>query len=228
MKGTPVMRKPRLLALGLLLPLLLSACQSSGAVAKDSAASFAALLTAMPDRVSPDENIGVYALEISIGSDRFLWSRDFSKSIYDVWLETDILPFVEAGLDTAKLPEGMIHEGSLILGTDLSNQPPGFEGEATPQKAFEQIAKYKRDSIKFFSSEDRYGIDLGDGHMFEWAKNLQTSEKDIVFVLDPKPFADAGADPDKIPGWTFTKAETADAKGNAVQADRLVKAFHIQ
>jgi hypothetical protein len=227
MKGMIATRKTNLLAIWLL-PLMLSACQSTDAVAKDSAASFGALLALMQDRISPDESIGGYALEISIGSDRFLWSRDFSSSVYDARLETDIMPFVEAGLDTSKLPEGMVHEGSLILGADFGNQTPGFEGEATPQKAFEQIAKYKRDSIKFYSSEDRYGIDLGDGHMFEWAKSLQTSDKDIVFVINPKPFTDAGADPNKIPGWTFAKAETGDAKGNAVQADRIIKAFHIQ
>jgi hypothetical protein len=223
------MRKARLLDLGLLLPLMLSACQSPDVVARDSAASFGTLLAAIPDRITPDDNIGGYALEAPDGSARFLWSQDFSRgSVYDVWLETDIMPFVEAGLDTAKLPEGVVHEGLIIVGADFGKQPPGYPGEATAQKAFEQIVKYKRDSIKYNKAADQYSIDLGGGHMFEWAGKFAENDKDIVFVLNPQPFTAAGTDPNKIPGWTFAKVEKVDGKGNTVQADMLLKPFNIQ
>ncbi len=212
-----------------ILPLmLLSACQSLDVVARDSTASFDALIKAVPEDIMPDDNIGGYALEAPDGSARFLWSQDFSQSVYDAWLETDITPFVEAGLDTTRLPEDMVHEGLLIIGADFGNEPPSYSGEATPIKAYEQIVKYKRDNIGYHAALDHYGINLDGGHMFEWAKNLQTNDKDIVFVLSPQPFLDAGADPNKIPGWVFAKVETMEDKGNNVQVDKLLKPFNIQ
>ncbi len=39
---------------------------------------------------------------------------------------------------------------------------------------------------------------LGNGNMFEWAKDMQKNDKDIVFVLNPQPFIDAGVDPAKV------------------------------
>ncbi len=222
------MQRKHLLALWFLLLLPLSACRSLDVVARDSTTSFEAIINGMPDRVVPDENIGGYALEAPDGSARFLWSNDFSNSAYDVWLETNIAPFVEAGLDTTRVPEDIIHEGLLVIGTDLGSKPPSYEGEATPMKAYGQIVQYSRDSIGYHAALDHYGISLGGGHMFEWAKDVQTNDKDIVFVLDPRPFADAGADPNAIPGWVFAKVETEDSKGNKVQTDKLLKAFNIQ
>ncbi len=223
------MQRKLLLAFGILSLMALPACQSPGVVARDSAASFDALVRAVPDRVTPDESIGGYALTAPDGSARFLWSKDYSQgSVYDAWLETDVMPFVEAGLNTGKLPEGMVHEGTLVVGADFGNQPPGYSGEPTPQKAYEQIVKYSGDSIGYYAAPDHYGIDLGGGHMFKWAKDLQTNDKDIVFVLDPKPFLDAGVDPDKIPGWLHTKVEIIDPKGIKVQADKLLKPFNLK
>lgn len=222
------MRKRRFFPF-LILPLLvLSACQAPDVAARDSAASFDALLKAMPDYIMPDDSIGGYALEAPDGSARFLWSQDFNQSVYDAWLETDITPFVEAGLDTARLPEDMVHEGLLLLGADFGSEPPDYSGEATPQKAYEQIVKYRPDNIHYLPKSDHYGISLGGGHMFQWAKNLQTNDKDIVFVLDPQLLSSAGADPNKVPGWMLLKVETIDGKGNKVQADKLLKPFPIQ
>ena len=213
----------------LLLPLALTACQGLDVVGNGSAASFDALIQAMPNRVMPDENIGGYALEAPDGSTRFLWSQDFSQdSVYDAWLETDITPFVEAGLQTGRLPEGMVHEGILVLGVDFGSNPPSYTGEPTPLKAYGEIIQSGRESIGYHAALDHYGVNLGGGHMFEWAKDMSANDKDIVFVLNPKPFADAGADPDKIPGWLHAKVDIMNAKGKRVQADKLLKPFNIQ
>ena len=222
--------KKKLVCLLLVLPLfVITACQSLDVVGSGAKSSFDALSKAMPDGVTPEDAIGGYALTSPDASARFLWSRDFSKSpVYDAWLETDILPFVEAGLDTAKLPEGMVHEGLLVVGADVGSQAPGYTGEATPQKAFEQFVTYARDSIGYHDALAHYGISLGGGHMFEWAKDIKANDKDIVFVLDPAPFMAAGADPAKIPGWVFAKVDTMDDSGKKVQVDKLLKPFNIQ
>ncbi len=210
------------------LSVLLNACQAPSASARDSIASFDALLKALPDHVGPDDSIGGYALESPDGSTRFLWSRDYSTSVYDAWLETDIMPFVEAGLDTTRLPEGIVHEGLLVMGADFGSNPPSYPGEATPLAAFGEIAKHKPDSLQYLKAPDHFVIDLGGGNLFEWASNIQAGDKDIVFVLDPLILSGAGVDPSKVPGWMFARVDTIDGKGNRVQADKLLKPFNIQ
>jgi len=69
---------------------------------------------------------------------------------------------------------------------------------------------------------------LGDGNMFEWAKNLSANDKDIVFVLAPEPFIAAGTDPAKIDGWAFAKVTVDDANGKPVQVDKILKPFNLR
>jgi len=68
---------------------------------------------------------------------------------------------------------------------------------------------------------------VGDGSLFEWAKNLNTNDKDIVFVLNPEPFIMAGVDPNSIEGWTFTKVPVDDDKGKMIEVDKILKPFDL-
>lgn len=88
--------------------------------------------------------------------------------------------------------------------------------------------KFQRVRIGYHEALDHYGIKLGNGNMFEWAKNMATNDKDIVFVLNPEPFIAAGADPSRIDGWIFAKVETKDDKGKPILADRLLKPFNLR
>jgi hypothetical protein len=63
--------------------------------------------------------------------------------------------------------------------------------------------------------------------MFEWAKNLATNDKDIVFVLALEPFIAAGTDPAKIEGWAFTKVTVDDVNGKPVLVDKILKPFNL-
>jgi hypothetical protein len=74
---------------------------------------------------------------------------------------------------------------------------------------------------------DHYGINLGDGNLFEWAKNLNTNDKDIVFVLNPEPFIKAGVDPNRIEGWIFAKVPVEDEKGRMIEVDKILKPFDL-
>lgn len=47
-----------------------------------------------------------------------------------------------------------------------------------------KIVEKSRDSIGYHAALDHYGIDLENGNMFEWAKDISTNDKDIVFVLN--------------------------------------------
>jgi hypothetical protein len=75
---------------------------------------------------------------------------------------------------------------------------------------------------------DHYGVSLGDGNLFEWAKDMNANDKDIVFVLNPEPFIAAGADPARVSGWVFDKVTVDDENGKPVQVDKLLKPFEIR
>jgi hypothetical protein len=74
---------------------------------------------------------------------------------------------------------------------------------------------------------DHYGVSLGDGNLFEWAKDMAANDKDIVFALNPAPIIAAGADPARIAGWTFTKVTVDDENGKPVEVDKILKPFDL-
>jgi hypothetical protein len=64
--------------------------------------------------------------------------------------------------------------------------------------------------------------------MFEWAKDMSANDKDIVFVLNPKPFIDAGVDPDRVEGWVFARVTVDDESGKPVELDKFLKPFNLR
>lgn len=143
-------------------------------------------------------------------------------------LEFEAKPFIDAGLDPDKLPESIVYyEDKLMVGTKLGNDELKYKGEATPLAAYEQIVAKYRDSIGYHTALDHFGVKLGDGNMFEWAKTLSTNDKDIVFVLNPEPFIAAGADPDAVEGWVFAKVPVEE-EGKTIEVDKLLKPFNLK
>lgn len=105
-------------------------------------------------------------------------------------------PFLKAGLDVKKLPESIVSEGaSLYIHQDYIAD------------SVETLIRKQREKVSYHEALDHYGIDMGNGNKFEWAKDLAKNDKDIVFVLNPKPFADAGVDPNKVDGFVYTEVE---------------------
>lgn len=205
-----------------------TACNKVDVVADTSIKSFEKVLNAASDQVSEDTEYGGWSITAPDGSVKFVWSKDFNQTkIYDVLLELDAQPFLNAGLDTDRLPEGMLVGDNIIVGTDLGNDSLTYNGKVTPVKSYEQIVKLYRDSITYHMSLDHYGVDLMNGNMFEWAKDMTKNDKDIVFVLDPQVFVDAGVDPQNIDGWVFAKVETMDEKGKEIEVEKLLKPFDL-
>ncbi len=208
---------------------ILASCTQLDVVGTDSTRSFEKMLASATSLVSEDEMNGGWSLMAPDGSVRFIWSRDFSKSpIHDVMLELDAAPFVNAGLDVSKLPAGMAYDTMLMVGAKLGNQAIAYSGEVTPLASFKKLMELKREAIKYHAALDHYGVDLHDGNAFEWAKDMSTNDKDIVFVLDPKVFIDAGVDPDQVEGWVFAKVNTMDANNKPIEVDKFLKPFSLQ
>jgi hypothetical protein len=141
----------------------------------------------------------------------------------------DAEPFVAAGMDVDKLPEwASLKDGVVTIGKKLSRGPLKYEGDITPASSFERIVELDRESIGYHAALDHYGIAVADGFMFEWAKDMSKNDKDIVFVLDPKIFIDAGTDPSKAEGWTYAKVPLEDSRGRKFEAEKFLKAFNLK
>ncbi len=209
--------------------LFLAGCQQSDIVGNTAKTSFKTILEAVPDQVTEDEMNGGWSLSAPDNTVRFIWSKDYSKSpIHDVMLEFDAAPFMKAGLDVGKLPAGLAYEDKIMLGTKLGNDELKYDGEATPETSFNQVVKLYRESIGYHEVLDHYGVDLGNGNKFEWAKDTKTNDKDIVFVVDPEIFIDAGVNPDQVDGWIYTSVEMMDEKGKKIEVMKFLKPFDLQ
>ncbi|MDR0852087.1 MAG: hypothetical protein LBN36_06295, partial [Clostridiales Family XIII bacterium] len=152
------------------------------------------------------------------GQAYFVWRNDSTS----LWV--DSRPFVAAGLDLSKL-ENVNGDWLVFLssGFDMLNE----NVESTAQKQFETDAKALRDSISYHTALDHYGISFGDGNMFEWAKDVSTNDKDIVFVLNPESLINAGVDPNAVEGWVFAKVPV-EIDGKQVEVDKLLKPFDLK
>ncbi len=230
MKGK--IKKPALMGLLLAAMLLLSGCtiaKDLDVVGKESVTSFGAFLTAAADKVTPDEMNGGWSLAAPDGSARFIWSKDFSRSpMHDVMLELDAQPFLDAGLDAAKLPDSFaFYDNKLMVGTKLGKDALSYQGEATPLSSYEHIVAKYRDAVGYHAALDYYNVNLGGGNLFEWAKDMAKNDKDIVFVLNPEPFIAAGVDPAKVTGWVFAKV-AVDIDGKPTEVDKLLKPFNLK
>lgn len=223
--------KKRLILLAFTATILITfvACQKIDVVGNKSITSFEEIINAMPDKITADDINGGWTLGAPDDSVRFFWSKDFSKSsLYDVMMEFDSQPFIDAGLDISKLPEGLLYDNKIMVGTKLGDESLTYEGEITPLESYKKIVDLKRESVSYHMAFDHYGASLADGNAFEWAKDMSKNDKDIVFVLNPQMFIDAGVDPEKVEGWAFAKVETMDMSGKKIEVDKFLKPFDIQ
>ncbi|SHO51372.1 hypothetical protein [Anaerocolumna xylanovorans] len=205
-------------------------------VGKESITSFEKVLNTIPDKVKADEMNAGWSLEAPDGSVRFIWSEDYSKSpLHDVMLEFDAAPFVNAGLDVSKLPENYAaYEGMLMVGIKLGSDEMTYQGNPTPLAAYEQIVKKYRSSINYHTALDHYGVKLGGGNMFEWAKDMAVNtatdkdqDKDIVFVLNPEPLIAAGVNPEQVEGWAYAQVPVEE-NGKTADVYKFLKPFNLQ
>ncbi len=226
------MKKLIIIGLVLSLAVSLAACQATDVVAKYAVTSFETVLNKIPDKITYDEAKNGWSLTSPTG-ERFIWGKDFSReNTPDIMLEFDSEPFINAGLDVNKLPKDTyLYDGNtnkLMVISELGSEKFTYNEEEKPLDSFKKIVETHRDNIGYHAALGHYGVSLGNGNMFEWAKDINTNDKDIVFVLNPQPFIDAGADPGKVEGWAFAKVPVMDEKRKTVEVDKLLKPFDLK
>jgi hypothetical protein len=199
-------------------------------VGKDSARAFDELLQTVSQLVSEDAENGVWSIIAPDNGARFTWRWEHTPQDNDVMLEIDAAPFIAAGLDTSKLPGSIeFNDGKLTIGTKLvpNGSAAKARSKSTPLSAYECIVNLNRESIGYHAALDHYGMSIGGGNLFEWAKNINTNDKDMVFVLNPEPFINAGVIPDKVDGWAFAKVTVDDENGKPILVDKILKPFNL-
>lgn len=223
------MKNKRIIIISLLMVmLLLSACtqlkEDLDVIGKGSIVTFETLLEAMPAQLQETED-GGWSLTAPDGGAKFIFKKNWD-TVHDVALAIDPAPFVVAGLDVAKLPDYYAFDGEVLtIGTELGALTT--EHATTPLDGYKQIVKFAPDSIGYHSNMAHYGVSLGNGNMFEWAKDLKTNDKDIVFVLNPQPLIEAGVDPNAVEGWTCAKVPMHEG-GKTVEVDKLLRPIDLQ
>ncbi len=197
-------------------------------VGKDSARAFDELIQKVPQLVYEDKETDSWSIIAPDGGARFSWRWEHTVADNDVALEIDAAPFMAAGLDASKLPKAIaLRGGKLTLGSKIVPHGSAGRTKSTPLSAYECIVNLNKNAIGYHAALDHYGISIGDGFLFEWAKSIDTNDKDMVFVLNPEPFVNAGVAPDKINGWTFAKVTVDDENGRPVQVDKILKPFNL-
>ncbi|HAN44542.1 MAG TPA: hypothetical protein DCP97_04030 [Ruminococcaceae bacterium] len=222
------MKKIMLLIAAASAAIMLAACSKIDVVGNASAASFDNILKLCGGKIKDDSENLYWSLLSPDGTSEFIISKNFSKAQeYDVMLRTDAKPFINAGLDTAKLTDGMLKNDKIILGAKLINNQTNNTDNATMLQAYKAIVKQSRASVNYHAELDHFGIDLSGGNAFEWAKNTAGNEKDMVFVLEPSVFASAGVDTAKLEGWELAKVKTMDKRGKPIEVEKLLKSFNL-
>ena len=223
------------------LAVTLAGCGATDVVAKVANTSFKAIADAAGSRVQWVEEDAAWALASSSG-DEILFSSDFARNSIaggmadmdkpDIEFEFDAVPFLAAGLDIEKLPavEGIKYEledNTFMLHFELGSDAFAAGAKTSLEATFAEVVRTQRSRIGYHEKLDHYGIALGNGNMFEWAKDMAKNDKDIVWVLNPEPFIAAGVDPAKIQGWVFAKVEMKNDKNETVFVDKLLKPFNL-
>ncbi|MDR3239693.1 MAG: hypothetical protein LBT44_06350 [Clostridiales bacterium] len=207
-----------LAALCVIIMSFFSACDALDVVGKDSIRSFGDLLQALPAEDAGD----TWSLTAPDEAAGFFWNGETA------FIEVNALPFIDAGLDSSRLPS--FADDKLVFRV---NFPGTGQGKSEPLEDYRQIVKTGRSSMNYHAAMDHFGVMLGGGNMFEWSKNLvvntidgDVQEKDMVFVLNPEPLIGAGVDPARVEGWVYTQVPV-EQNGKMIDVYKFLKPFNL-
>lgn len=218
-------KKSKIVAVSLISIIVLSGCQQTDVLGKSAQASFEKIvesqqkvITQAQEEDSLRSDFTSYILTASDGSSKFFWGKHTGISV-------DAQPFIDAGLDKDKIAPESLVDGNLLISVEM----PGYQDkENDPSEEFNSYVKNARDSVGYHAPMDHFGIKLGNGNMFEWAKDTDSNDKDIVFVLDPEFIAQYGADVTNIEGWLYADVEVMGEDGKLITVKKLLKPFDFK
>ncbi len=214
-------RFPFLFGIIILAVLWGTGCAEIDVVRKYSPESLDALIEAAPEIAAENTAEEHYYHITADGTATLKISRDYALTDEDLVMATALQPFLDAGLDPARLGEGYRVEGdSLLLTADFGKGTGRKDG--LTDALFEAV-HHDRRALSYHEALDHFGISLPKGK-FEWAKDYKTNDKDIVFVIAAKPLADLGVDVRSVEGWAFMAMDEPDGS----KVDVLLKPYDVK
>ncbi len=205
-------------------------CAQTDLVGKVASSSFASLVAELKDQVVAVDQPAGFELNSPEGQ-KFFLSLTPESGTEDLKFALKAAPFIIAGLDPSKLGEGYGYNkntDTLIITSDLGDKALGTTKEAGVTGVFDKIVAIYRDRVGYHTKLDHYGVGFGNGNMFEWAKDMTTNDKDMVFVLNPELLQAAGVDPSKVEGWVYTKVEVLDENNKPILVDKLLQFYNLR
>jgi hypothetical protein len=146
------------------------------------------------------------------------------KNVTSVTLSLDATPFLKAGLDAEKLPSYMtVNEDKLYI-TSVYGSRKLKNNSIAIDNIFNNIVTAYRDKLSYHNTLGHFGLAIGDGNAFEFAKDINNNDKDIVIALNPEVLANASVDVTKVEG--FIVADVKMDNGKSVK--KLLKVFNIE
>ena len=195
------MKKRSIVLVVLMAIALFSGCAALDVILRDAPASLNQILEHSPNIVQDSASTSDYWSLSVDGETTLKVSHDYSMTeTEDLVMQTPLKPFVDAGLDPARLGTGYRADATMLyLTADFGD---GSGKQDTFTNALFESVKADRKILSYHADLDHFGIQLPAGKV-EWAKDESTNDKDIVFVIAAKPLADLGVDVQNIDGWIF-------------------------
>lgn len=223
----------RILTLSLVLAAVVfgAAFMAPDVVAVRAVRSYDALLRAPEMSVARSDAAGAWVLT-SPGGETFTFGGDSVAGSNELVVTFDARPFLAAGLNPSLLPEGAQVEGDgasarVVMRYDTGTGDFSDGAESQPLQALQDLVHNHRMMLGYHVALARFGLALGGGNMVEWAKDQRANDKDLVFVLNPQPFADAGVDVANVQGWVLADVPVMDAQGRKSTARKLLKFYNL-
>lgn len=200
-------------------------------IAVHAVESFDVLLHAPEVSVARNDKAGAWVLT-SPGGETIRFGGDTIAGSNELVVTFDARPFLAAGLDPSLLPAGFLvdAEGAFarvvmqyVVGAGSFSDGAGSQ----PAQALQDLVRNHRMMLGYHSALGHFGLALGGGNMVEWAGDQQSNDKDLVFVLNPQPLADAGVDVANVQGWVLADVPMMDAQGRAFTARKLLRFYNL-
>lgn len=196
-----------------LIVLLTKTLSGLDVIGQDAVKSFKEVLNVLPPQTQIKDEWYIIAPDETA---EFHWTGSI------IQMKALLTPFIKAGLVVSKLNNA--DDKWLYFAEDFAMLP---KFKATALKQFEYIVSIGRANLGYHLEMDHYNLTLDEGNLFEWAKDLTTNDKDIVFVLNPEPLINAGVNPLKVEGWIYDKVSMMK-NGKKIEAYKFLKVFNLK
>lgn len=192
--------------------------------------AFGILVKENSDLILKDNKSKTYSILFKDNLASLNFSNGVSSNGFDVYIKLASKPFIDAGLDVLKLSSDfVVTDDSIITGIKLEKSITAN----SLQEYFEILSRQNRDLMGYHSEMDHFNINLLNGNVFEFAKDLKVNtinnEKqgmDLVLALNPEEFEKSGADLNKIEG--FELKEVMSGGHNGKMEEKLIKSFDLK